>query len=437
MTTKDGVEITHEYERVKTLIDKKAPLVFVTGKAGTGKSTLIHYLRKNTRRKCVVLAPTGVAAMNVQGATIHSFFRFPPRMLTAADAREISWRAPYEDLELLIIDEVSMVRADVLDAIDRFLRLNGRDKRLPFGGVQLLLVGDLHQLPPVVSNQDERQHFESEYESPFFFSSRSFDELPICAVELTHIFRQKDDAFVDILNHIRVGAPASDVLGQLNARVTPHADPDRETVLTTKNAIADRTNKTHLARLPGDRRSYHGTVGGDFQITNDRYPSPLELMLKVDSRVLFTRNDPAERWVNGTLGVVEDMANGFVTVSLDGGDDVVEVEPVRWETYRYEYNEDEGRNVPVVSGSYEQLPLRPAWAITIHKSQGKTLSAVRVDLGRAAFAPGQVYVALSRCRRLEDLSLSRRINAKDVFCDPRVIAFYSSVLVGNASRAHD
>lgn len=424
------IEVTKEYEQVKGLVDGGEPLVFVTGKAGTGKSTLIQYLRDEFKGNCVVVAPTGVAAMNIQGATIHSFFRFPPRLLTDEDVSPVRFKKPYKTLDLLIVDEVSMVRADVMDAMDRFLRANGPKKRRPFGGVQVLLVGDLHQLPPVVRGGDESAYFASTYESPFFFSSRAFTENASAPVELTHVFRQQDDRFVALLNYIRMGDTSPELLAEVNTRVTPAVDPDHETVLTTTNLIADRINKSRLAALPGDRRTYTGEASGSFSLTGDRLPSPLELHLKVGARVMFTRNDASGRWVNGSLGVVRDMHDHGVTVALDGGDDdvdAVQVFSALWETYRYEYDEDEERPVPLVAGAYEQLPLTPAWAITIHKSQGKTLSAIRIDLGRSAFAPGQVYVALSRCRRLDDVTLSRAVSARDVFCDRRVVSFYDSL----------
>ena len=427
MQKKNDIEITDEYQKVEALIDAGEPLIFVTGKAGTGKSTLIQYLRDTVRGNCVVLAPTGVAAMNIRGATIHSFFRFPPRMLTDADATEVKFKRPYKKLDLLILDEISMVRADVLDAIDRFLRRNGPDGNRAFGGIQVLMVGDLHQLPPVVSNQDERMRFNTEYETPFFFSSRALADIEIAAVELTKVFRQQDPHFIELLNQVRLGAPASDVLGQINTRVTPRADANHETVLTTTNVIADRINKRQLASLPTDRRSYYGETLGLFPTVNERLPSPMELMLKKDARVMFTKNDSQARWVNGSLGTVMKMHDHTVTVKMDETGEKVEVTEATWETYKYEYDEDEERNVPVVSGSFTQLPLTFAWAITIHKSQGKTLSATRIDLGRSAFAPGQVYVALSRCRRLKDLSLSRQISPKDVFCDQRVNVFYGSL----------
>jgi len=420
------IRITEEYKEVQGLIDTGSPVTLVTGKAGTGKSTLIQHIHESFDGNCVVLAPTGVAAMNVGGATIHSFFRLPPRMLTDEDVKEARFKKPYKNVDLLIVDEISMVRADVLDAMDLFLRINGPHRKLPFGGVQLLMVGDLHQLPPVVKSREEAERFTNEYHSPFFFDSRVFGTAKVSAVELTHIFRQKDSNFVDILNDVRHGAPAEHYLHELNRRVTPRVDSDRETVLTTTNAIADRTNRRHLAALPGDRRTYSGTAEGSFAATSDRLPSPLDLMLKPDARVMFTKNDPDGRWVNGTLGMVMELNDRSVEVKLDETGDDVEVEKATWETYRYEYDEDAEANVPVVSGMYRQFPLMPAWAITIHKSQGKTLSAARVDLGRT-FAAGQVYVALSRCRKLEDLTLSRPITENDVFSDPRVTSFYDSL----------
>jgi hypothetical protein len=269
------------------------------------------------------------------------------------------------------------------------------------------------------------------YESPFFFSSRAIVNNAVASVELTKIFRQHDDRFIDILNDIRMGMPHEDTLARLNARVTADVDPDRETVLATTNLIADRINKSRLAALPGERRTYNGEAQGTFQLTGDRLPSPMELHLKRDARVMFTKNDSSGRWVNGSLGVVEELRGTSARVALEGDGGTVEVGRTAWETYRYEFDDDENVHVPIVSGAFEQLPLTPAWAVTIHKSQGKTLSRVRIDLGRSAFAPGQVYVALSRCRRLDDVTLSRPVTARDVFCDPRVTSFYESIVSGD------
>jgi ATP-dependent DNA helicase PIF1 len=424
---KPRIKITAEYKQVKKLLRDGAPVVFVTGKAGTGKSTLIHHLRDTVKGNVVVLAPTGVAAMNIQGATIHSFFRLPPRLVLDDDVKSVEFTRPYDSLDLLIIDEVSMVRADVMDAIDRFLRMNGPDKSLPFGGVQLLLVGDLHQLPPVVKGAEEQHYFETNYDSPFFFDSHALKAVDMAAVELTEIFRQKDDAFITLLNDVRLGRPGAATLEALNARITPRADADRETVLSTTNLIADRINKRHMAALPSDAEVFVGAMEGDFNIRNDRLPAPMELLLKPEARVMFTKNDPEGRWVNGSLGHVSELTKKSITVTLDESSEEVEVGPALWETYRYQFDEDEGRNVALAVGSYLQMPLTPAWAITIHKAQGKTLSAARIDLGHRAFAAGQVYVALSRCRRLEDLTLSRAITTQDVFCDTRVVSFYGKV----------
>ncbi|MGQ9696984.1 MAG: ATP-dependent DNA helicase [Armatimonadota bacterium] len=410
-----------------SLLDSGSPVVFVTGKAGTGKSTLIRYLRKVLTKRLAVVAPTGVAAINAGGATIHSMFRLPPKIHEDKDIKRVYGRKLYQKLELLIVDEVSMVRADLMDSVDCFLRKN-RESPHPFGGVQLLLIGDLFQLPPVVTEQEREVLIRKGYTVFYFFDAFSLKRAPISFVELPKVFRQTDEDFINILNCIRAGEDVDDAVVELNARCfRPDTDPtDLDLILTCTNAKADEINQRELDQLPTKARVFQGRITGEFSIKDDKLPSPMDLTLKIGARVMFTKNDEQHRWVNGTIGVVRDMDQNSVTVELLGEHrgSVHNVQAVTWETYRYEYDEENDNIVARKVGEDIQYPLMLSWAVTIHKSQGKTLNNVFVDLGDGAFAPGQVYVALSRCRTLDGIRLARPIRPSEVKCDPVVTRFY-------------
>jgi hypothetical protein len=426
----EGIEVTEEYRLVSEMLDSGFPIVFVSGKAGTGKSTLIHYLRHATKKNAVVVAPTGVAALNVRGATIHSFFRFPPRILQDDDIEQVRDRRLYLKLDLLIVDEISMVRADVIDGMDRFLRLNGRDENAPFGGTQLLLVGDLFQLPPVVTKAEETVLFSRNYESPYFFSAKALEHCQMAPIELGKVFRQRDPEFTDLLNKVRVAEELAPTLSTINsACAVPCDSTDQIIALTCTNAAADRENQQRLDRLPGEARTFLGEVKGKLNIEEERLPAPLNLALKPGAQVMFTKNDSQKRWVNGTIGRVHALLENSIQVELitDHPGTRHEVGREKWESYRYKYDYTQDRIHMEVVGEYIQFPLMLAWAVTIHKSQGKTLEKVRVDLGTGAFAPGQVYVALSRCRSLQDIRLVRPIQASEVKCDPRIKRFYQAM----------
>jgi ATP-dependent exoDNAse (exonuclease V) alpha subunit len=420
-----GITITAEYLKVKEQLESGNQIVFVSGKAGTGKSTLIKYLRHTYKSNIVVVAPTGVAALNVQGVTLHSYFKLPPRIVTDDDIKEVTDRRLYRYLDLLIVDEISMVRVDLVDAMDKFLRLNGRDKGKPFGGTQLLLVGDMFQLPPVVQAHEQKLLDERKYASPYFFSAKSLDSCDITPIELTEIFRQRDQSFADLLNKVRVGEDLETTLKTINTSCTEKRDEPSVITLSCTNAVADKMNLEEQSKLAGEEKTYIGKIVGSFKVEDDRLPSPADLALKVGAQVMFTKNDEERRWVNGTLGRVVRLQDSSVTVELLGEDKGIihEVLPVEWESYVYEYDAVKEKIVPKVSGKYVQIPLMLAWAVTIHKSQGKTLEKVRVDLGSGAFASGQVYVALSRCRSLEDIRLTRPIKTSEVKCDPIILRF--------------
>lgn len=410
--------------------------VLVLGSAGTGKSTFLRFLKKQLAggvggkgKRYVVLAPTGMAALNVGGQTIHSFFGFKPGILDRYNLPKPRTPKVFEKLEVLILDEVSMVRADMFEAIDAFLRAYGPRRNQPFGGVQLCLIGDLFQLPPIVG-REEQAFFEMNYASPYFFSSQSFRELPVQVVEFTQVFRQADRPFVELLSHIRHGTETEATLRALNRRVLGQEVGEGKVAaglptLTARVAAAEQTNQRALEDLPGSGQVYEGKLTGSFD--EKALPAPRELVLKPGARVMFTKNDTNQRWVNGTLGVVLSCSKSYVTVRAADGQTHV-VEPTLWERTRYSYDGASEAFTSESAGSYAQLPLALAWALTIHKSQGQTLDGAIVDLsGGGAFAEGQLYVALSRTRSLETLFLKHPISPRDVRTHGAVRAFYAGL----------
>jgi len=423
-----SIMIPPAYEQAQALIEAECPLIFVSGNAGTGKTTLIRHLLRKLNCRSVVLAPTGVAALNAGGSTVHSFFRFPPKIQDAADIQPPTDRALYQKLQLLILDEVSMLRCDLMDAIDVFLR-KARRNQAPFGGVQLLLVGDLFQLPPVVPLA-EREVLEARgYASPYFFSANSLQDMALCHVELDQVHRQTDANFVSLLNRLRVAEDTEEVVTEINRHCYGMAVSEHQIILTATNKVADHINELALVHLSSPEHLFTGTVEGTFRIGRDRLPSPADLRLKVGSQVMFTKNDDQQRWVNGSLGVVRGFSEGAVQVQMTGGstDAVCDVVPASWETYEYRFDSAEKRIISQKIGEYRQYPLMLAWAVTIHKSQGKTLDRILVDLGSGAFATGQAYVALSRVRSLDSVRLARPLRVTDVRCDPAIIRFYQGL----------
>ncbi len=415
---------TPQIDAALDLMEGTDAFVFVTGRAGTGKSTLLRHFR-DLHPDVPVLAPTGVAALNIEGETIHRFFRFSPSITPRAAKRKgtaASDDALYRELDALIIDEISMTRADLLDCVDAFLRAARRDKR-PFGGVRLIAIGDLYQLPPVVATY-EREAFFGQYETAYFFSSDAFKELvrdqDIAFVELDKVFRQSDVDFIKLLNGIRDRSITAAGLTRLNERLAEEMIEGDDIVLTTTNAAAARINEERLAELPGDEEVYDGLVSKGFP--EREAPIDISLRLKTGSRVMCVVNDMAGRFVNGSLGWVRGFNEKSVTVDLDSGR-TVEVGEHTWTVYRSVYDADKGHLEQEKLGSFTQVPIKLAWAITIHKSQGKTFDRAVIDLGSGAFAAGQVYVALSRCRSLDGISLIRPVTLSQIHLDPAIGEF--------------
>lgn len=413
--------------------------VFLTGKAGTGKSTFLKYICRHTRKKHVVLAPTGIAAIHAGGVTLHSFFKLPFRPLLPDDpdlslqgGRIFEFfkyrrqhRKMLKEVELIIIDEISMVRADIIDCIDRILRVFSGNMRLPFGGKQLLFVGDVFQLEPVVPS-DQKEILSLFYASPFFFSARVFHEINLVPIELQKVYRQKDEVFIGVLDRIRSNAATRSDFEVLNARYFPDFVPDNEDMyitLATRRDQVDYINEKKLSELPGEEFISAGRIEGDFPESS--LPTQLNLAIKEQAQVIFIDNDPERRWVNGTIGIVSYIDDeGHVYVLLENGVEHL-VELASWRNYRYKYNEKEKKIEEEIVGTFSQLPLRLAWAVTVHKSQGLTFSRVVVDLSGGTFAGGQAYVALSRCTSLEGMVLKSRLSPRDVFVRKEITEFSS------------
>ncbi len=401
-------------------MDETRDNVLITGRAGTGKSTLLDYFRTVTSKKIAVLAPTGVAAVNVSGQTIHSFFRFRPDV--TPDKVEKVDDPLYKRLDAVVIDEISMARADLLDCIDRFLRLNGRTSSEPFGGLQMIFIGDLYQLPPVVRGADERRIFEEHYGSEYFFDSRAFKSADFEYIELEKIYRQTDETFIGLLNGIRNKTITDEEVELLNARCIgdDRVLPEDAIYLTTTNAMAKDRNDAELSKLKGRMHTFTAEVDGDFP--RESFPTDPVLKIKKGAQVMLLNNDPSGRWVNGTIGTVRSIKRDCLSVKISGIGEV-EVQPFTWKNYRFFWDDRSEAVETVVAGTFTQMPVRLAWAITIHKSQGKTFDRAVIDIGRGTFAPGQLYVALSRCRALEGIFLEKRVSRAHAWIDPRVVKF--------------
>jgi ATP-dependent DNA helicase PIF1 len=417
------VKPTPEFLAAQDYLREGKGHLFVTGRAGTGKSTLLKCLRDLLEHKMVVVAPTGLAAVNVGGQTIHSFFGLPPRLVRKDDIRRSRNAGIMRKLKFLVVDEVSMVRSDLMWAIDQSLRVNRGKSREPFGGVRLAMFGDLHQLPPVVNEGEMAAHLETEHGGPFFFDVGALREgYGTGLIELSEVFRQRDQALIDVLNKVRDGEAGEDDLALLNERVHPIrtlSEGEPYVILVPTNAAAKRINDAYLGSLDGRPETYQAGVTGEFN--DSAQPTEATLVLKRGAKVMLLRNDPDRRWVNGTVARVAKVEPDKVWVEVDGEEH--EVERVSWENRRYAYDKEAESVVETVAGTFKQFPLKLAWALTIHKSQGLTLDKVYIDLGRGTFAHGQAYVALSRCRTLEGLALARPLRPSDILFDPAVMGY--------------
>ena len=422
----DRFDLTKEKQEVLDILENTSDNVFLTGKAGTGKSNFLKYFRGATKKNIVVLAYTGVAAVNVQGQTVHSFFRFHPQ--TTIDSIKKRWGSKagiYKRIDTIVIDEISMVRADLLDFVDRFMRLNGSCSDKPFGGVQIFAIGDLFQLPPIV-RKEEKRFFTEVYKSPYFFDSKVYKKANFIKKELTKVYRQDTKAqnnFIKTLDNLRVCSFNENDIDLINQRVDlNYTKPEKEFVisLVPTNDMADSINMTELSKLPSKQHTYEGLITGEFK--HKDLPTAQELVLKEGSQVMLLKNDPRQRWINGDIVKIIKTDDDCVRVLFDDGsfDDITNV---NWDSIEFVFDENAKKIQPQVVGSFTQLPIKLAWAVTIHKAQGKTFDKVHIDFGNGTFASGQAYVALSRCRTLGGMVLTSPLEEGYIFTDEKIKKF--------------
>ena len=426
------LDLNPQFQQALHLMENSNDCLFITGKAGTGKSTLLKHFSATTKKNVAILAPTGVAALNVKGQTIHRFFNFYIDV-TPQQIREVNTKprkpAFYKNLSTIIIDEASMLRADLLDCIDTFLQMYGPVPRKPFGGVQIIFIGDLYQLPPVVQ-REESEIFASHYNTPFFFSAHAFSQLEIKIVELEKVYRQRDQDFIDLLNRIRNNSVTQADILHLNSRHLPDKPLPSDIFyisLTTTNKMADAINADYLKSLKRKTFKSEAIVKGDFG--KEYYPTAIKLEFKLGAQIMLLNNDPRDRWVNGSIGVIEalktnDEGEDYLRVRLHDCDSVVSVSHHTWEVFKFSYDGNAITSEPI--GTFTQFPFRLAWAVTIHKSQGKTFDHVIIDIGRGTFASGQMYVALSRCTSFKGVLLKTPIKPHHIRTDYRICEYLTN-----------
>ena len=421
----DDFVLSEEFESIVEQLENTKDHFYITGKAGSGKSTLLAYFRSVTQKNTAVLAPTGVAAIRVKGQTIHSFFGFPPKVIQTRHIKKVRQIELLQNLETLIIDEISMVRADVFDAIDYSLRVHRKKLTQPFGGVQVIVFGDLFQLPPVV-NMDESSLLERIYPNgQFFFHSNIFQDAQFKTLELQSIYRQTDDHFIYLLNAVRDGSITNSQIDNLNDSLVDNFEMDEgKIILTTTNARASGINQNYLKQLSSEEFSYRAQATGQFY--KELFPTDEVLKLKKGAQVIMIKNDPEKRWVNGSIGTIHDIAEKKIKVKINHK--IYEVKKEKWDRTQYSYDDDQQEVLENVTGSFKQYPMRLAWAITIHKSQGQTFEKVIIDMSQGSFAPGQLYVALSRCISLEGIELLRPLKKSDVIVNKRLIGFQDRLI---------
>lgn len=418
------IDVLPEYKLVRDLVKQQFPLVFITGGAGTGKSTFVRWALREFDGSVLLGAPTAMAAINIGGKTLHSLCHLPTGWIVKNDIKSVPRRKEIREAKLLIIDEISMVTANLLDGVSAFLRLN-RKVDQPFGGIPVIMVGDMFQLPPVMS-RDVEFYYKKIYGTPKFYNAKCLQNSTYYAVELKKTYRQSDQNFVNMLTKLREGVELGKTLAKLNEGCTITENPPEGAVwLSPRNVEVNNRNFRGLNDLPPPLRSYRGQLKGTFRYS--RLPSPSKLELKVGTQVMFTRNDVSRRWISGTIGLVRRMLDDKIFVELTGSDKIVDVGRVKWTDYQYFWNRRKRAIQRKEVGSFYQLPLIPSWATTIHKSQGKTIEKVHLNLGRGAFETGQTYVALSRCRSLKGLSLARPLTVSDILVDYESKRFYDSL----------
>ena len=425
-----NITLSDEQQKIFESIESSNEHFFITGKAGTGKSVLLQYFKQKSTKKVVVCAPTGVAALNVGGQTIHSLFRIPPSFIER-DSLQPVWSKTallLRNIDTVVIDEISMVRADLMDAIDHRLRQT-RHNSLPFGGVQIVMFGDMYQLPPVVNDPELHKYFTDNNGGFYFFNAHAWKNADFNIYELTNIFRQKDETFISVLNAIRNGTMTDDHLTTLNVRSGVSIPEEGVITLATTNQAVNEINDYHLTKLPSKTFEYRAMVVGDLE--QSAFPTEEILRLKKGAQVMLLKNDKEKRWVNGSVGTIAALSDNEIKVNLDGF--TYSVPQETWSKIRYSYNQETKKIEEEVVSSFTQFPLRLAWAITIHKSQGHTYGSVAVDMGDGAFAHGQTYVALSRCKNLEGLFLKREIVREDIIVDPAIVAFMNRITTADTN----